>query len=363
MKTALHLMHLPADADGAPRELFADARGQPLAQAPQSGESCLRVLAVPAQSLVLRRVGAGFASPAQARAAAWHGLEGQLAVPRESLEWVVADPAADGSRWVAGFAPELRQAWLASAAACGFTPDRIVPDCLLLPAPVDPDAAVLVESPAGNSLVRTADHAFAAEAGLATHLLAGRTIEPIGKDAAAVLLRGALEASLPELSAKANAAKGPASPVPTRRLLALAAALVLSPLLVWTAQALRHDLAAARIQAAADSHLQTVAPDAAGPGRPLARARAALAQRQAPDRFGQLVTALLAAQSRVPGSQLQAIELQPDGVLEVRWLHDPNGLPADLTQTLADHGVAYAESGTEPAGERAVTTLLLSELP
>ena len=363
MNPALHLMHLPTGADSAPRELFADARGQPLAQAPLSGEPCRRVLAVPAQSLVLRRVGAGFASPAQARAAAWHALEGQLAVPRESLEWVVGDPAADGSRWVAGFAPELRQAWLARAAACGFTPDRIVPDCLLLPAPADQHAAVVVESPAGTSLVRTSELAFTAEAGLATHLLAGRTIERIAKDAAAVLLRGALEASLPDLATKADTAKGPASPVPTRRLLALAAALVLSPLLVWTAQALRHDLVAARIQAAADSHLQTVAPDTAGPGHPLARARAALAQRQAPDRFGQLVTALLAAQSQVPGSQLQAIELQPDGVLEVRWLHDPDGLPADLAQSMADHGVALAQTGTEPAGERAVTTLLLSELP
>lgn len=363
MKTALHLMHLPADADSAPRELFADVRGQPLAQAPQSGEPCQRVLAVPAQSLVLRRVAAGFASPAQARAAAWHGLDGELAVPRESLDWVVGDPAADGSRWVIGFAPELRQAWLARAATCGFTPDWIVPDCLLLPAPADPDAAVVLESPTGTSLVRTVGHAFAAEAGLAAYLLSGRTIEPIGKDAAAVLLRAALETSVPDLSAKASTAKGPANPGPMRRLLALAAALVLSPLLVWTAQALRHDLAAARIQAAADSQLQTIAPEAAGPGRPLARARAVLAQRQAPDRFGQLVTALLAAQSQAPGSRLQAIELQPDGVLEVRWLHDPDGLPVDLAQTLADHGVALAQAGTEPAGERAVTTLLLSELP
>lgn len=361
MKPALHLMLLPAD--GAARDLFADARGQPVAQPSQPGEACRRVLAVPAQSLVLRRVGAGFASPAQARAAAWHALDGQLAVPRESLDWVVGDAAADGSRWVVGFAPELRQAWLARAAACGFTPDRIVPDCLLLPAPADQHAAVVIESPAGTSLVRTADQAFAAEPGLAKHLLAGRAIERVGKDAAAVLLRGALEASVPDLSVKANAAKGAASPVPARRLLALAAAVVLSPLLVWTAQALRHDLAAARIQAEADSQLQTVAPDAAGPGRPLARARAALAQRQAPDRFGQLVTALLAAQSQVPGSQLQAIEFQPDGVLEVRWLHDHDGLPVDLAQTLADHGVALAQTGTEPAGERAVTTLLLSELP
>lgn len=363
MSPALHLMLLPDDPDGAPRNLFADAHGRPQPHAPGPGEPCLRVLAVPAQALVLRRVVAGAASPAQARAAAWFALEGKLAVPRESLDWVVAEPTADGSRWVAGLAHGLRADWAAKAAARGFRPDRIVPDCLLLPAPVDPDAASVFESPDGITLVRGAGHAFAVEADLARHLLAGTALERIATDDTTVLLRGAREPALPDLSVTADSAAHVTRAVPTRRLLALAAALVLSPLLVWTAQALRHDLAASRLQAEAARQLNTVAPDAAGPGRPLARARAALARRQAPDRFGQLVAPLLAAQSQAPGSQLELLVLQPDGVLEVRWLHGPAGLPADLAQTLADHGVAFAQTDTEPAGEQSVTTLLLSELP
>ena len=59
--------------------------------------------------------------------------------------------------------------------------------------------------------------------------------------------------------------------------------------------------------------------------------------------------------------------------VEVKWrnphaelvleLPEKATLPADLAQTLADHGVAFAEAGTEPAGDQSVTTLLLSELP
>jgi general secretion pathway protein L len=364
MKPALHLLHLPADPEAPARELFVDARGLALAKMPVPGTPVQRVLAVPSQALVLRRVAAGAASAAQARAAAWHALENHLAAPRESLAWVVADEAADGSRWVAGFAPQARRAWLEAATARGFTPDRIVPDCLLLPAPTESDAVVVVETPSGIHLARAGKHAFAAEASLAEHLLTGRRIErPADDDIDSLLLRGAFEAALPDLSPQTASAKGPVTTVPRRRLLALAGALVLSPLLVWTAQALRHDLAAARLDAAADASLRTLAPDATGPGPALSRARAALAQRQAPDRFGQLVAALLDAQAQVPGSRLQQIELQPDGVLEVRWQHGPGGLPANLAQTLADHGVALAEAGTDNGGAQAVTTLLLSELP
>lgn len=363
MKPALHLLFLPAEPGQAARELFADARGQRLEGLPLEA-TVERLLVVPSQALVLQRVAAGAASAAQARAAAWHALDGRLSTPPGSLEWAVSDAGADGARWVAGFTSEARKGWLEAAARLGFVPERLVPDCLLLPEPATPGDWVVCDGPCGTRLARGAGQAFAAEAGLAGLVLHGKAQQPAGDpETAALLLRGAGGAGLPDLSPGAGRLGSEASPVPMRRLLALAAALVLSPLLVWTAQGLRHDLAAARLDAAADAQLRDVAPGASGPGRPLPRARAALAQRQAPDRFGQLAAALLQVQSQTPRSRLHAIELQPDGVLEVRWQHGPDGLPATLGQSLAEHGVAVAEAGKQTGESTAVTTLLLSELP
>lgn len=363
MKPALHLLFLPAETGQTHHELFVDARGLRVEGLPP-GAPVERVLVVPSQDLVLERVVAAAASAAQARAAAWHALDGRLAAPPGSLEWVVADAAADGSRWVAGFTSEARNRWLDAAAGLGFVPGRIVPDCLLLPEPATPGDWVVCDGPCGSRLARDAGQAFAAEAGLAQIVLQGKAQQRVGNpDAAALLLRGAGDAGLPDLSPGTARRGSEAPPVPLRRLLALAAALVLSPLAIWTAQGVRHELAAARLDAAADTHLRSVAPGASGPGRPLPRAQAALAERRSPDRFGQLAAALLQAQSQVPGSRLQSIELQADGVLEVRWQHGPKGLPSTLGEALAAHGVAVAETGTQTGASTAVTTLLLSELP
>lgn len=364
MNPALHLMFLPRDPDAPARELFAAADGSPLPRRPEAATPLLRVLVAPGEDCVLRRVAAGAASAAQARAAAWHALDGQLATARDSLDWVVADAATDGSRWVAGVAPATRQAWLDSAASRGFKPDRMLPDCLLLPAPAQPGHVVVFDGAGGMRWARDADLAFSAEAGLADRLLAGRGIETMaGPEGDAALPRGAAAPDLPDLLPRAAERDGHARVVPGRRLLALAATLLVSPLLVWAAQAVRHDVAAARLDAAADKALHEVAPTTSGPGRALARARAELARRQAPDRFGQLAAALLEVQSQSPGSRLLLLELQSDGVLLVRWQHGPEGMPANLEERLAERGIALAETGTDSGGTQPVSTFLLSDLP
>lgn len=361
MNAALHLLVLSANPASPDLERFADPQGHRLDRLPP-GATPRRVLAVPACELALHRLELKAATPAQARAAAWHLLEGRLAQPREALELAVA---TDGERrWVAAFTPAARERWLARAAARGFVPDVVLPDCLLLPEPAD-EGEAFVAADTGLWRVRGHALAFSAEPALAMQVLGTRPHARVDASPAieSLLLRGAQAPAfaLDLLPPRADLPR--AGAVPARRLAALAAALLLSPLLVWAAQGLRHELGAARADATADAALLAVAPDAAGPGRPLARARAELARRQAPDRFGVLASALLEAQSTLPGTRLAALSLGEDGVLTATLEHD-GAAPLDpLRQALAERGVSLADQPPQPAGERWHTLLLLSDAP
>ncbi|MBW8310860.1 MAG: hypothetical protein K0M64_02390, partial [Rhizobium sp.] len=284
MNAALHLLVLSADPGVPDLERFADTQGHRLERLPP-GATPRRVLAVPASELALHRLEMKAATPAQARAAAWHLLDGRLAQPREALELAVG---ADGDRrWVAVFTPAARERWLARAAARGFLPDAVLPDCLLLPEPTD-EGEAFVAADTGLWRVRGHQLAFSAEPALAAQVLGSRPHTRVDASPAieSLLLRGAQAPAFALDLRPPRADKPQAGAVPARRLAALAAALLLSPLLVWAAQGLRHELGAARAEASANAALLAVAPDAAGPGRPLARARAELARRPAPARVG-----------------------------------------------------------------------------
>lgn len=361
MTAFLHLLVLSADPAGADLERFADAHGHRLERLPP-GARPRRVLAVPACELALHRLALKAATPAQARAAAWHRLEGRLAQPRETLELAAA---ADGDqRWVAVFTPTARERWLARAAARGFVPDAVVPDCLLLPGPAD-ESEVFVAADAGLWRVHGHDLAFSAEPGLAAQVLGTRPHTRVDAPPAieSLLLRGALAPAFALDLGPPRADAPRAGTVPARRLALLAAALLLSPLLVWAAQGLRHERGAARADASADAALRAVAPEATGPGRPLARARAELARRQAPDRFGVLASALLEAQATLPGTRLAALSLGDDGVLTATLEHDGTAPLDPLRQALAERGVSLADQPPQPAGDRWHTLLLLSDAP
>lgn len=358
MNTSLHLLVLSADPDRPDVQLFADGRGQSLAQG-DVGPSQRRVLAVPACDLVLHWSPVKAATPAQAKAAAWHQLANQLAQPRQALQLAVGN--GDDARWVAVFTESAREQWLARAAALGFRPDLIVPDCLLLPAVSEGDPPVVA---ADDRLVRARGHdfAFSAEGGLAAQILGpGLADPPADAEQLHRLFRqGAARPAPLDLSPAPRETRG-AEPVPMKRLTALAAAVLLAPLLIFAAQAIRHEAGASRAVARADQALAEVAPAATGPARPLARARAELARRLAPDQFGLMASALIEAQSEVPGTQLLSMNLADDGVMGARLAYQQTGQIDRMRDALARRGVALSEQDSEPAAAGWTTTLLLSD--
>lgn len=359
MNMPLHLLLLPATEGGEARQLHFDARGRAV---PVPVAGARRVLVVPGQALLVRRLPPGPASEAQARAAAWHALKGELATPPERLAWEIGQPDAEEFRWVVAFDPALRLPWREAAEAHGFAPEAIVPACLLLPAPARPGGVTTWRD--GALLhARSANHAFSVEADLADVVLAGRAREPwLAEDADGPWL-GAGDEALPDLRDAPASSRDEERAVPGRRLAALAAAVLLAPVLVFVAQGLRHEFAGARLDADAETRLLAADPEADGPGRPLARAHASLTRRLAAQQPAPALAALLQAQAALPGTRLRSLSWGPDGVVELRWEHPAATPPPRLAEALAPHGYTIATRGSEPAGAFVHSTLLLGELP
>lgn len=360
MNASTTLLVLSADPAQPDLRLSADT-GRPRLPDAAAATPPRRILVVPATALSLHWLPLKAATPAQARAAALHRLAGRLAQPAPAL--VLEVGPGEASRWVAVFTEAARAGWLARAAAHGFVPDAIVPDCLLLPDVTEGEPPVVAGD---GQLVRVRGHAlaFSAEPALAAGILGGELPADAadGERLQALLIAGARQPLALDLAPSASRT-GDRRDVPTRRLLALAAAVLLAPLLVLALQALRHEVGAARADARADQVLRAVAAEAAGPGRPLGRARAELARRQAPDRFGRLASALVEAQSEAPGTRLLSLGLGDDGVMDARLSFQQTGQIDTLRQALADRGVAVADQGTEADGDGWTTHLLLSDLP
>lgn len=363
MSTYLHLLMLSDRPGRGPREWRLHPDGSDMDAVPQ-GARCQRVLAVPGTELSLHRLALPAASMAQARAAALLQLQGRLATPTDQVTMAVAGDGA--TSWVAVFAHDRITDWLARAAGAGFVPDRIVPDCLLLPEPAG-DKQVHVTVDDGYWRVRGLDFAFSTEAPLAQLQLDARShqVVELAADALQHNLFDAATRPAVDLMTAAGHSSGPASgPGPSVRRLCLLAALVLvSPLLIWACQGLWHDAAAKRLQARNEQSLGAVVPDAVGGGSPLARARAAEARLSEPDRFARLVAPLLDALGQVPGMRLTQLTLGGDGVVEARVRHDAS-VPVDvLRDALSSRGIELAEVDSAPSESMQLTRILLSEAP
>lgn len=124
------------------------------------------IVAVPGEAVALHWLSLPDLPPPQAQSAARLLAADLACVPIERLHVAVAP--GSGLRPVALVAADTMTGWLAELAAAGLTPDRMVPDTLLLP-PVPQGCAVLSEG--SRWLVRGADRAFAAEAELAALLI------------------------------------------------------------------------------------------------------------------------------------------------------------------------------------------------
>lgn len=364
--TTTLLVLLPHDPDAAVPCVELGARGRILARhAHLPGRpplplppACRCVVAVPGDAVRLAWMELPVHPPAQAVAAAWLRLEDEVAGDHDQLHLALGPPldatVALSPRPVAVVERARMQQWLRRCQALGLAPDVLLPDYLLLAAPADGGLATLLHD--GRMLVRGSDLAFSAEPALARLIAGARMADgSTGSDPApaeAVLATGATGALL-DLQQGPFARRDPALARRRRRIAWLAAATLLSPVLMAGTQAAWHGLAAYRLEQRAAAIAATV-PGGTGAGTGAIQALHQRARRaSAPARLARHSLALFDAVEALPGARLDSYEFDATGNLgaglvlageqDLQHLRErlaPSGLdPVPLETQVIDAGV------------------------
>ncbi|CAD7713873.1 hypothetical protein LMG31886_08190 [Xanthomonas hydrangeae] len=357
------LLLLTADATAQAIAVRVDAHGQVLSQRAASApfEASARcVLVVPGVDVQLRWLTLPGRSTAQSVAAARLQLAEHLAVETQTLHVVIAETAeADGTRLVAAVESAVMQQWLARAAQLGVTPDAVVPDCLLLEPGADAAAAVMDWD--GRWLIRAAGLACSLEPEVARMLLGERApVQPATSDPAltiACFARCATRAPINLLQQAFAARPATAQMATPRRLAALAALVLLSPLLLMLAQTLRYEIGARMLQSRAAAQLG-VHDAAAVPAALQARRHAGAAV----DTLAVQLGTLFSAVDAIPAAELDQLDYQSAQPLRATLLHTDAASVQQLSARLAEAGWKLQAGTSQSEDDRLRTPFVLEPL-
>ncbi|MEG8116045.1 type II secretion system protein GspL [Xanthomonas hortorum] len=351
---------LTTDATAQAIAVRVDAHGQVLSQCAASApfEASARcVLVVPGVDVQLRWLTLPGRSTAQSIAAARLQLAEHLAVETQTLHVVIAETAeADGTRLVAAVESAVMQQWLARAAQLRVTPDAVVPDCLLLEPGADGAAAVMDWE--GRWLIRAAGLACSLEPEAARMLLGERApLQPPTPDPALAIACFARCATRTPINLRQHAfAAKPATlrMVTPRRLAALAALVLLSPLLLLLAQTLRYEIGARMLQSRAAAQLG-VHNAAAVPAALQARRHAGAAV----DTLALQLGSLFAAVDAIPAAELDQLDYQSAQPLRATLLHTDAASVQQLSARLAEAGWKVQPGTSQSEDDRLCTPFVL----
>jgi general secretion pathway protein L len=344
------LVFLSGDEGVAPRFLDLDDAGAPIRKGHKGEASnpARTVVVIPGADVVTHWLELPLArAPGQVLAAAKRQLEERIATPVEAIHIAFGALGEDGLRPVSIVERGLLRNHLARAAAAGIVPDCMLPDYFLLGVPDGESATVTAFGPTRAARARRL--AFTAEADLAQLMIAGRSVEVIEspEDLAAMF---------------ADAAAAPAVDLlqfefaPKRRLglkrkdfvraAAMAGALLLSPLVLWTAEILRHEAGAMLLNSRAKEIARSAFPSRSSGEQTLAM-RAFVADVEAGDRLLAATAALFDAVASIPGARLDAFSYRQDGDLRATLIHERSQDIASLVARLERSGFAIRQDGTE----------------
>lgn len=294
-------------------------------------------------------------SPAQARAVAMATLQGDAATASAADLHVAVAPDDDGWMTVAVASAQMHE-WLERAAGLGFGVDALMPDYLLLPAGNEAGDGIQVLDLGDAWLVRGRRLAFGAEPELAALVVGDQPLQRHGASQRdAMFARGALAAPIDLLQGSFALDTGSSHRASPRRMLVLSAVLMLSPLLLLAAEALRYHWTASQALADAVKIARTMVPNADA-ASPAAATGNVLARLRHGDIFNRQLGAVFAAASAVPGVQVEA--LQHDGNRLKVTLSHPDATALDaVVAALASRAIA-ATAGTGIPGADGIRTEL-----
>lgn len=309
------LVFIPVAADLPAAVVIVGADGAVAAQPALTLESAadltpMRTLAIaPGADVLIRRLVLPVGAAAQVRAAALWTLRAELATPAERLAVSLGPAVKEGEpRAVAIVAAALVQAWSDYLASLGVRPEAIVPDNLILPPPHD--AETISRRDLGADVVLCgADLAVTTQADLADIIVEGRSVDPV--DDARWSRALAAMALAPPLDLRATTSRASAPGRMAWRLPArLAAALLVSPLLLTVAGGVRDTAMAKAAQDRTAIMIATSAPDLVEAEDAAAQVRRR-AEVALPLGVSQASAALFAAVEGVEGAEIDALSFEP----------------------------------------------------
>ena len=372
-----HVVLLPTVAGAPALRLTVAGDGQVLARdlldpqdarpAPATKQQPRLVLVVPGTHAPAQWLELPARSPAQARAAARTLLQDRLAADGADTHLAVAstgDPATP--RAVVAVSDAAMGGWLAQASALGLCPDAVLPDHLALPPPRDPNAATVVVRD-GDWLVRTTTQSFRVEAPLAAMVLGGVAHAPVTDPDAtgALIARGALATPLDLLQDRyAPKDARPAGSRAWHRAALLAALLLGSVPLLWTAETIRHLLSAHDLEARATDLVAAALPAAPADAEPLDAARTALARARAHEAFPRAFGTLAAGVQQLEGAAIEHVSWQAGAPLRATVMHESPGQLDTLAADAAGGGLELIAAGTRRADGHLLSEVdLLEQTP
>ncbi|MFZ5729796.1 MAG: type II secretion system protein GspL, partial [Pseudomonadota bacterium] len=146
-----------------------------------------------------------------------------------------------------------------------------------------------------------------------------------------------------------------------RRVAALAAAVLLSPLVIWGAQAAAFHIRAERAEARAEAKLAALLPEGAEVTDVAVQAEALLAQAMVGQGGGAsgLAAILLGALEPLDQAQLESLIVMPDGTARAAVSLAAYSDTEALAQALQAEGLSMREEGSREEGDRVVADIIL----
>ena len=359
--TQTRIVLIPPTAAMPAPFLIVDPRGHVLQRGSLSLDSVeprldLRTVAIaPGADVLVCWLDLPVGGAAQLRAAARWALKEHLAADPERLTIALGAPAVDGgSCMIAAVAAPLLEAWIDYLRALGLEPAAIVPDSLIPPAP---EAETLNAIRFGGDVaLRGLTFAASVQSDLMEAVAAGRPVSLIS-DQEAVEERLALTALHPPVDLLSAMARPRSASRGGWRLAAgLAAAVLISPLILTLAEPARGSVAADRADRQARALVAETLPEAAQADDPIAEVRRRLAVAPPPGGFAAGSAALFAAVEQVEGAELDGLSADPEQGLRatlsypafqdldaIRAAVEASGLSLSDTSTVEDGGRVVSE--------------------
>ncbi|WP_395941955.1 type II secretion system protein GspL [Brevundimonas aurantiaca] len=335
-------------------------RGSLLLEDPQTTPDVRTVAVAPGADVLVRWLDLPVGGAAQVRAAARWALKDELAGDPERTVVAVA-PAARGEetapRLVAAVSAGLLEAWIDYLAALGVRPVAVTPDCLLAPPPSGDE--LVAAAFGGDTALRGEGFAATVQSDLVALIAGDRRLVRI-EDAETLerwLAAAAVAPAVDLLSGQER--KREPGRGDWRLAAALAAALLVSPLILTAAGGLRYQAAARDAERQTLALIEARLPEAAGAPDPVQEARRLIDVAPPPGGLAAVSAALFAAVEQVEGAELDSLSAGPGkgvrATLSYPAFSDLDAIRATLTAS----GLSMTDQSTVEDGGRVVSEVII----